>query len=105
MVHSGLFRTGIGFWDCLQVTLQYQPKAGWKQDIAVFGALALADEDLATAKIHFANLDLDQLADPYCGQTIYGRKVAGDAPSGFALSWASARALWRCRPRIRKGLL
>src|ERR1700731_5092078 len=55
------------FGICLQVTLQYQPKAGWKKDIAVFGTLALVDEDLATAKIHFANLDLDQLADPYCG--------------------------------------
>ena len=59
------------FGICLQVTLQYQPKAGWKQDIAVFGTLALVDEDLATAKIHlihFSNLYLDQLADPYCGE-------------------------------------
>ncbi len=46
------------FGICLQVTLQYQPKAGREKDIAVFGTLALVDEDLATAKIHFGNLDL-----------------------------------------------
>ena len=68
MVHSGLFRTGIGFWDLPASDSSISAESWLEKDIAIFGALALADEDLATAKIHFANLDLDQLADPYCGE-------------------------------------
>ena len=56
------------FGICLQVTLQYQSKAGWKKNIAVFGTLALVDKDLAIAEVNFGNLDLDQFADPYCGE-------------------------------------
>ena len=40
------------FGICLQVALQYQPKAGWKKDIAVFGTLALVDKDLALHRHH-----------------------------------------------------
>ena len=46
----------------MQVALEHQAEARRKQDVAVLGALAAIDKDLAGLEIHIADLDLDELA-------------------------------------------
>ena len=49
----------------MQVALEHQAEARRKQDVAVLGALAAIDKDLAGLEIHIADLDLDELADAH----------------------------------------
>jgi hypothetical protein len=37
-------------------------EARWKQDVAILGALAAIDEDLAVLEVHIAYLDVDEFA-------------------------------------------
>jgi hypothetical protein len=44
------------------VALEHRTEARWKQDGAVFGALAPIDENLAGLTVHVASLDMHALA-------------------------------------------
>ena len=55
------------FGICLQVTLQYQPKAGWKQDIAVFGILCVGKNYVAMA----ARRQWDRTVAPFGGDITF----------------------------------
>ncbi len=44
------------------MTLKHEAEARRKQDVAVLGALAAIDEDLAGIEVDIADLDVDELA-------------------------------------------
>src|SRR5450755_4760249 len=50
-----------------QVALQDQAEAGWKQNVAILGSLAMVNENLRLVQVDIAGLDSHQLAHPQGG--------------------------------------
>lgn len=47
------------------MALEHQAEAGREQDVAILGALALIDENLAAIAIHVLHADIGQFADAH----------------------------------------
>ena len=83
----------------MQVACEHQAEARRKQDVAVLGAFAPIDEDLAGLEIHIADLDVHEHAHPPLPYALLEETYAAGTQEGTTTRYSPAQC---CGTRTQK---